>query len=178
MRTSIPRALAAAAALLAAALAAPLAAQQPQINFPRLSPGATVTQTIGVTEVTIRYSRPGVKGQKIWGELVPDNVEKIAPYEPGKPISDVERELGLSGVIKLASNENPLGPSPKGLAAATAAMRDIHLYPDGSGHRLRQADRALLEDDGVDGRRRGGGGAQGSGGQQETGQKEGLQRTS
>ncbi len=74
-----------------------------------------------------------------WGELVPDNVEKIAPYEPGKPISDVERELGLSGVIKLASNENPLGPSPRGLAAATEAMRNVHLYPDGSGHRLRQA---------------------------------------
>jgi len=55
-------------------------------------------------------------------------------YQPGKPISHVAREYGLdpAGIDKLASNENPLGPSPKALEAATAALREIHLYPDGS----------------------------------------------
>ncbi|MFA5263516.1 MAG: histidinol-phosphate transaminase [Opitutaceae bacterium] len=55
-------------------------------------------------------------------------------YQPGKPISHVAREFGLDAatIDKLASNENPLGPSPLGLAAATAALRDMHLYPDGS----------------------------------------------
>jgi histidinol-phosphate aminotransferase len=73
----------------------------------------------------------------LFADLVPPNVEKIAPYEPGKPISELERELGISGAIKLASNENPLGPSPKAVAAAQAALQDLNLYPDGGGHRLR-----------------------------------------
>ncbi len=61
-------------------------------------------------------------------------------YEPGKPIETVARELGLdpAGIIKLASNENPHGPSPKGLAAAQRALQDAHLYPDGSYFALRQ----------------------------------------
>ena len=46
----------------------------------------------------------------IWDDFAPPNVEAIAPYEPGKPIEELERELGISGAIKLASNENPLGP--------------------------------------------------------------------
>ncbi len=69
MRHPILRATVLGLALLALAL--PAAAQQPQIQFPRLSPNATVTQTVGVTEVTLRYSRPGVKGREIWGKLVP-----------------------------------------------------------------------------------------------------------
>jgi histidinol-phosphate aminotransferase len=56
---------------------------------------------------------------------------------PGKPVEELERELGITGAIKLASNENPLGPSPKGIAAARAATAQANLYPDGSGHRLR-----------------------------------------
>ncbi len=71
--------------------------------------------------------------------LVPANIAAIAPYEPGKPLDELERELGISGAVKLASNENPLGPSPKGLAAAQAAMGDLHRYPDGAGYRLRAA---------------------------------------
>jgi len=63
----------------------------------------------------------------------------IIPYEPGKPISDVKRELGLDDVIKLASNENPLGPSPKAAAALTEASAQLHLYPDGAAVELRQA---------------------------------------
>jgi histidinol-phosphate aminotransferase len=61
-------------------------------------------------------------------------------YEPGKPIEDVARELGLdpAGIVKLASNENPLGPSPRGIAAATKALAHAELYPDGGCVVLRQ----------------------------------------
>jgi histidinol-phosphate aminotransferase len=61
-------------------------------------------------------------------------------YEPGKPIDQVARELGLdpAGIIKLASNENPHGPSPKAMAAADRAVREMHLYPDGGYYALRQ----------------------------------------
>jgi len=62
-------------------------------------------------------------------------------YEPGKPIEDVARELGLKPheIIKLASNENPLGPSPKALAAMHDALERAHFYPDGGGYYLREA---------------------------------------
>ena len=62
-------------------------------------------------------------------------------YEPGKPITEVARELGLkpAGIIKLASNENPLGPSPKAVAAMRRALPEAHLYPDGGGFYLRDA---------------------------------------
>lgn len=66
-------------------------------------------------------------------------VRKLAPYVPGRPIEEVEAEYGIHGPVKLASNENPLGPSPKGLAAALAATSAVHLYPDGSGTFLRRA---------------------------------------
>ncbi|NCD33243.1 MAG: histidinol-phosphate transaminase [Spartobacteria bacterium] len=62
-------------------------------------------------------------------------------YEPGKPIEDVARELGLDSaddIIKLASNENALGPSPKAMEAVSAAVRNMHLYPDGGGYYLRK----------------------------------------
>ena len=61
-------------------------------------------------------------------------------YEPGKPIEQVARELGLdpAGIIKVASNENPFGPSPKAMAAAEQAVREMHLYPDGGYYSLRQ----------------------------------------
>jgi len=62
---------------------------------------------------------------------------EIAPYEPGKPIAEVERELGLTGVVKLASNENPLGPSPRALEAVGEALRGLHRYPDGAAFELR-----------------------------------------
>jgi histidinol-phosphate aminotransferase len=61
------------------------------------------------------------------------------PYQPGKPISTVKRELGLDHVIKLASNENPFGPSPKALEAIREALPELHLYPDGASFDLRTA---------------------------------------
>jgi len=70
----------------------------------------------------------------------------IPVYEPGRPIEEVARELGLkpARVIKLASNENALGPSPKALAAMRAALSSAHLYPDGGAFHLRQALAAKL----------------------------------
>ena len=70
--------------------------------------------------------------------LYKDYVEGIHPYKPGKPIKEVERELGLRHVVKLASNENPLGPSPKALRAMRRAIREVHLYPEGSSYYLVQ----------------------------------------
>ena len=65
-------------------------------------------------------------------------IQDIVPYEPGKPIEEVERELGIFRVTKLASNENPLGPSRKALRAMRAALRRVHLYPDGGSYELKQ----------------------------------------
>jgi histidinol-phosphate aminotransferase len=72
------------------------------------------------------------------GELAVDNVRSLSPYVPGKPIEELQRELGLSDIVKLASNENPHGPSPVALAAMRRALDDSWLYPDGSGHVLKQ----------------------------------------
>lgn len=66
------------------------------------------------------------------------NILEITPYEPGKPISEVQREYGLTDVVKLASNENPLGPSPKSVEAVNRALQDLHRYPDGGGYYLKQ----------------------------------------
>jgi histidinol-phosphate aminotransferase len=65
----------------------------------------------------------------------------LVPYEPGKPVDDVARELGLEpgSIIKLASNENPLGPSPLALEAMRTALQSVHFYPDGGGFHLRNA---------------------------------------
>ncbi len=60
------------------------------------------------------------------------------PYVPGKPIEDLERELGIKDSIKIASNENPLGSSPKAIEAVKAALTDLHRYPDGNATRLKE----------------------------------------
>src|SRR5512147_2702912 len=70
---------------------------------------------------------------------VSENIKSISPYVPGKPIEELERELGISGSIKLASNENPLGPSPKAVNAVRKALEGLNRYPDGSGFYLSQA---------------------------------------
>ncbi|HNF89762.1 MAG TPA: aminotransferase class I/II-fold pyridoxal phosphate-dependent enzyme, partial [Thiobacillaceae bacterium] len=74
-------------------------------------------------------------------ELSPHYIRAIAPYQPGKPISELAREMGLdeASIVKLASNENPLGMSPKAKAAAQAAMAELALYPDGNGYALKSA---------------------------------------
>jgi len=63
----------------------------------------------------------------------------VKPYQPGKPIDEVKRELGLTDVIKMASNENPLGPSPKALDAIRKHLQNINRYPEGGCFYLRQA---------------------------------------
>ena len=66
-------------------------------------------------------------------------LELIKPYEPGKPVEEVERELGLTDVLKLASNENPLGPSPAALEALKEQLERLHYYPDGNCYYLKKA---------------------------------------
>lgn len=76
----------------------------------------------------------------IWTHANPQ-LRELVSYEPGKPVEDVARELGLqpSDIIKLASNENPLGPSPKAIVAMREALERAHFYPDGGGYYLREA---------------------------------------
>lgn len=64
-------------------------------------------------------------------DQVPEYIRQLVPYAPGKPIEEVEREYGIPNSIKLASNENPLGPSPKALEAIREKLAQLHLYPDG-----------------------------------------------
>jgi histidinol-phosphate aminotransferase len=74
-------------------------------------------------------------------DLAPGYIRSIAPYQPGKPISELARELGLdpNGIIKLASNENPLGVSPLAMRAMQEALADVARYPDGNGFSLKHA---------------------------------------
>jgi len=72
-------------------------------------------------------------------DLAVSGVKKLVPYQPGKPIEELERELGLTDIIKLASNENPLGPGEKVLAAIQRNLAELCRYPDGNGFYLKQA---------------------------------------
>ncbi|HYQ72569.1 MAG TPA: histidinol-phosphate transaminase [Gammaproteobacteria bacterium] len=69
-------------------------------------------------------------------KLAAPGVRLLQPYQPGKPVAELEREFGIHDAIKLASNENPLGPSPMAVAAAQAALLEIKRYPEGGGHQL------------------------------------------
>ncbi len=70
--------------------------------------------------------------------LASPTVKGLVPYSPGKPLEEVERELGIADTVKLASNENPLGPSPKAVEAIAAALKNLHRYPDGAGYDLKR----------------------------------------
>ncbi|MGR9051416.1 MAG: histidinol-phosphate transaminase [Gammaproteobacteria bacterium] len=80
-------------------------------------------------------------------QLAVQGVRKLVAYQPGKPIDELERELGLTDIVKLASNENPLGPSPVALHAIVDALPELARYPDGNGYNLK---RALAEKHNVD----------------------------
>ncbi|MGH8570678.1 MAG: aminotransferase class I/II-fold pyridoxal phosphate-dependent enzyme, partial [Gammaproteobacteria bacterium] len=71
--------------------------------------------------------------------LAAPGVPGLKPYEPGKPIEELEREYGIPRAVKLASNENPHGPGTLALAAIRAALGSLHRYPDGSGYALKKA---------------------------------------
>ena len=75
------------------------------------------------------------------------DIASLTPYSPGKPIEELERELGIQNAIKLASNENPLGPSKKALEVVDKVLTGLHRYPEGSGVKLREAlaDRAKIQ---------------------------------
>lgn len=75
--------------------------------------------------------------KKSMRELIPAHIHEIEPYRPGKPVEEVERELGIRA-IKLASNENPLGPSPLAIEAAQRELRGANRYPDGGSYYLRE----------------------------------------
>ena len=77
--------------------------------------------------------------QTPWESLANEHILGIEPYEPGKPIEELERELGIHWAIKLASNENPLSPSDRVQKAIAAALANLNRYPDGSGFYLCQA---------------------------------------
>jgi histidinol-phosphate aminotransferase len=77
-------------------------------------------------------------------ERVPDYIRTLIPYSPGKPIEEVEREYGIGDSVKLASNENPLGPSPKAVKAMADRLHQLHLYPDGDCFYLKRALAAKL----------------------------------
>src|SRR4051812_475254 len=87
----------------------------------------------GFTDVEDSFVRPSVSG--------------LTPYQPGKPVEDVQRELGLARVIKLASNEGPFGPFPAAQKAIADASADLNRYPDGGIYRLHAA---LAERHGVE----------------------------
>jgi histidinol-phosphate aminotransferase len=69
--------------------------------------------------------------------LVTPSIETLLPYEGGKPVEELARELGITDAVKLASNENPLGPSPRALEAARSVLGNVHRYPDGAAWALR-----------------------------------------
>ncbi|VAW33092.1 Biosynthetic Aromatic amino acid aminotransferase beta [hydrothermal vent metagenome] len=70
--------------------------------------------------------------------LAVKGVQKLKPYIPGKPISELEREMGIANIIKLASNENPLGSSPLAMQAMQGVLGELELYPDGNGFELKK----------------------------------------
>lgn len=79
-----------------------------------------------------------VGGRKL-SEVVKPFIAELKPYEPGKPMEEVERELGISGSVKLASNENPIGPSAKAVDALRNCVEGVHRYPDGGSFALKKA---------------------------------------
>ncbi|MEN8213145.1 MAG: histidinol-phosphate transaminase [Pseudomonadota bacterium] len=86
-----------------------------------------------------------------WLRQTARGIAALHPYIPGKPVIELERELGVVDSIKLASNENPLGPSPRAWSAIQKVAGEVHLYPDDSGHRLRHklAECCAVEADGI-----------------------------
>jgi len=99
----------------------------------------------GRVELTPALDNPArlrqIKGVISVNDIANRELLDLVPYEPGKPVDDVARELGLdpTSIIKLASNENPLGPSPLAMAAMHKAIETSHFYPDGGGFHLRNA---------------------------------------
>ena len=103
--------------------------------------GATPPVTEAEAERAIAEAARGLPGAAIDPTLVGPDVASMTPYHPGKPIEEVAAEIGLpvAEILRLAANENVLGPSPKAIEAANKALFDVNWYPDGGGIRLRAA---------------------------------------
>jgi histidinol-phosphate aminotransferase len=80
-----------------------------------------------------------VDGSRALVDWAKQGIRSLSPYQPGKPIEELQRELGIKDVVKLASNENPLGPGQKALAAVRTRLEEMSRYPDGSGYSLKRA---------------------------------------
>ena len=77
--------------------------------------------------------------ESIVEKITADPVKSLSPYTPGKPEKELKREMGIDTVYKLASNENPVGPSPLAIDAIQRALTQLHRYPDGNAYELREA---------------------------------------
>ena len=80
-----------------------------------------------------------VNASEISKNLVPDSIRNLQVYQAGKPIDELAREKGLTHISKLASNENPLGPSPFAIREMTKGLWDLHRYPDMHAYNLKRA---------------------------------------
>ena len=99
---------------------------------------AKLGKGVGQNQTIWSYGRQVSRNRNIMIEVT-ENITRLVPYSPGKPIEEVERELGITGIIKLASNENSLGPSPKAIEAVNKLAEKMHIYPDANCFALRQA---------------------------------------
>ncbi len=124
-------------------------------NYPRYSAAFFAWHTAhnwvahGVAEArTACYGLPPMTHPAWIERIAPAYVRTLDVYQPGKPIEELERELGITSAVKVASNENPLGPSPRALAALTAVLPSLHLYPDAGGFQLRHALADFLSNEG------------------------------
>ena len=97
------------------------------------------TRVLGLVPARRRRASDAVASDDASNGSSSRHIRELAPYEPGKPPEELERELGIEGAIKLASNESPIGPSPRAVAAVRDALASVHRYPDGACFDLRAA---------------------------------------
>src|SRR5207249_9657467 len=93
----------------------------------------------GVQTCALPISAPPRRDARPLSSVIRPALQALVPYEPGKPVEEVQRELGLERVVKLASNEGPFGPFPAALEAMERSLRELNRYPDGGAYRLRSA---------------------------------------
>jgi len=107
--------------------------------FPASAMRVLYRELLRLSTVVAESTEEPTEGQVALRPLCSPTIAVMKPYVPGKPPEVLERELGVRGAVKLASNENPLGPSPKALAAIREMLHTINFYPEGSSYYLREA---------------------------------------
>src|SRR5207342_647907 len=113
--------------------------RRPTARFPRSAAAATRTAGCPTSEAGARVRAVAGSLAEIADSFFTPAVNDLVPYEPGKPVEEVQRELGLERVVKLASNEGPFGPFPEAREAIERCAGDLNRYPDGGAYRLRAA---------------------------------------